>query len=143
MGMIDIGELLYHRPPMIFLDEIIESGPGSLVAGVHIRPGIPFFQEDLGVPAWVGLEYMAQAVAAFAGIRARSDNRPPELGMLIGCRHYSSKIAAFTPNTRIKVGVQELVSEENGLGSFDCTLSTSDLIAEGRIAVYAGRGKQH
>ena len=137
--MTDILELLYHRPPMIFLDEIIESGPENLVAGVHIRPGIPFFDEDRGVPAWVGLEYMAQAVAAFAGIRARASSKPVVLGMLIGCRKYSSKVASFPPGTRIQVEVRELASAENGLGSFDCTLSASDLVAEGRIAVYGGR----
>ena len=141
--MTDITEFLYHRAPMIFLDEIIESGPNFLVAGVHIRPGIPYFEETRGVPAWVGLEYMAQAVAAFAGIRARTDNRPIVLGMLIGCRQYSSKIPSFAPGTRIEVRIQELASVDNGLGSFDCTLTASDCIAEGRIAVYGGARKPH
>lgn len=141
--MTDIKEFLYHRAPMIFLDEIIESGKNFLVAGVHIRPGIPFFEESRGVPAWVGLEYMAQAVAAFAGIRARNDNRPIALGMLIGCRQYSSKIPSFAPGTRIEVRIQELASVDNGLSSFDCTLTASDCIAEGRIAVYGGARKPH
>jgi len=141
--MTDITEFLYHRAPMIFLDEIIESGPNFLVAGVHIRPGIPYFEESRGVPAWTGLEYMAQAVAAFAGIRARADNRPIALGMLIGCRQYSSKIPSFAPGTRIEVRIQELASVDNGLGSFDCTLTASDCIAEGRIAVYGGARKPH
>ena len=142
-AMIDIRELLYHRPPMVFLDEIIESGPNFLVAGVHIRQGIPFFEESSGVPAWVGLEYMAQAVAAFAGMRARTSNKPIGLGLLIGCRRYSSNSASFPPGTRVKVRIQELASEENGLGSFDCTLSAPDLIAEGRIAVYGGGRNPH
>lgn len=139
----NILEFLYHRPPMVFLDEIIASGPETLVAGIHIRPGIPFYEEDRGVPAWVGLEYMAQAVAVFAGIRARADKKPVSVGMLIGCRKYSSKIASFPPGTHVQVEVRELASDENGLGSFDCTVSTSDLVAEGRIAVYGGRGRQH
>jgi len=134
-AMIDVRELLYHRPPMVFLDEIIESGSNFLVAGVHIRQGIPFFEESRGVPAWVGLEYMAQAVAAC--------NKPIGLGLLIGCRRYSSNSASFPPGTRVKVRIQELASEENGLGSFDCTLSAPDLIAEGRIAVYGGGRKPH
>ena len=139
--MTDIAEFLYHRAPMIFLDEIIDSGPDYLVAGVHIRQGIPFFEELRGVPAWLGLEYMAQAVAAFAGVRARADNKPVALGMLIGCRQYSSKIPSFVPGTRIEVRIRELASVENGLGSFDCALTTPDRIAEGRIAVYGGERK--
>lgn len=141
--MTDIKAFLYHRPPMIFLDEIIESGSNFLLAGVLIRQGIPFFAEPRGVPAWVGLEYMAQAVAAFAGMRARNDNKPIGLGMLIGCRRYSSKIASFPPGTSVEVRIQELVAEENGLGSFDCMLSAPDLVAEGRIAVYGGTKKPH
>jgi predicted hotdog family 3-hydroxylacyl-ACP dehydratase len=139
--MTDIAEFLYHRAPMIFLDEIIDSGPDYLVAGVHIRQGIPFFEELRGVPAWIGLEYMAQAVAAFAGVRARADNKPVALGMLIGCRQYSSKIPSFVPGTRIEVRIRELASVENSLGSFDCALTTPDRIAEGRIAVYGGERK--
>jgi len=141
--MSDIKEYLYHRPPMIFLDEIIETGPDFLVAGVHIRQGIPFFREPGGVPAWIGLEYMAQAVAAFAGVRARTDNKPIALGMLIGCREYSSKISSFAPGTRIKVRIRELASVENGLGAFDCTLTASECIAEGRLAVYGGSRRPH
>ena len=49
----------------------------------------------------------------------------------------------FPPGTRVKVRIQELASEENGLGSFDCTLSAPDLIAEGRIAVYGGGRNPH
>ncbi|MDH3510035.1 MAG: 3-hydroxylacyl-ACP dehydratase [Gammaproteobacteria bacterium] len=141
--MTDIKEVLYHRPPMIFLDEIIESGSNFLVAAVQIREGIPFFEESRGVPAWVGLEYMAQAVAAFAGMRARADNKPIALGMLIGCRHYSSKTALFPPGTLVEIRVQELAAEENGLGSFDGALSAPDLIAEGRITVYGGARQPH
>jgi predicted hotdog family 3-hydroxylacyl-ACP dehydratase len=140
--MLGIEELLYHRPPMIFLDQVIESGPESLVAGVEIRPGIPFFENGRGVPAWVGLEYMAQAVAAFAGVRARAKDEPIRLGMLIGCRRYSTKLSVFPPGANIVVSVQELARGDSGLGSFDCTLGAPDNVAEGRIAVYAGPEKQ-
>lgn len=139
--MVGIEELLYHRPPMIFLDEVIESGPNSLIAGVEIRPGIPFFESGRGVPAWVGLEYMAQAVAAFAGIRARAEDAPIRLGMLIGCRRYSTKLSVFPPGASMVVRVRELAWGESGLGSFDCTLSAPDIVAKGRIAVYAGPEK--
>jgi predicted hotdog family 3-hydroxylacyl-ACP dehydratase len=84
---------------------------------------------------------MAQAVAAFAGVRARADDRPIRLGMLIGCRRYRSKLSSFPPGTRIQVKVKELAAGENGLGSFDCTVSAPDVVAEGRIAVYAGPEK--
>jgi predicted hotdog family 3-hydroxylacyl-ACP dehydratase len=141
--MTGIAEFLFHRAPMIFLDEIVETGPDFLVAGVRIRPGIPFFEESRGVPAWVGLEYMAQAVAAFAGVRARSGDQPVDLGMLIGCRQYSSRVASFAPGTGIKVRIQELASVDNSLGSFDCTLTASGPVAEGRIAVYGGARKPH
>ena len=138
--MVGIEELLYHRPPMIFLDEVVEADASSLTARVHVRPGIPFFEEGFGVPAWVGLEYMAQAVAALAGLRAREQDKPISLGMLIGCRRYTSDVSVFSPGTHVRVSVHELASGETGLGSFDCSLSAPDPVAEGRIAVYDGRG---
>ena len=53
--------------PYVFVED------DGLVATVEIREDIPFFVVGDGVPAWIGMEYMAQAVAALAGIR--SENR--------------------------------------------------------------------
>ena len=55
-----------------------------------VVPEAGLFVEDGQVPAWVGIEYMAQAIAAWAGCRARAAGKPPQLGFLLGSRPGSS-----------------------------------------------------
>lgn len=123
---------------MIFIDRVLESGEDYLRADVRIREGIPYYEPQRGVPAWVGLEYMAQSIAALAGIRARRANKPIPLGLLIGCRRYTCTTAVFAPGTIIESKVQQLAADEYGLGSFDCTLGTPKIVASARLSVYGG-----
>ena len=88
-----LDDLVLHRGPMSLLDRVQAVEDDSLVAMVEIREGIPFFA-GCAVPAWVGLEYMAQAIAALAGARARREGRPIPLGLLIGCRKFVTRFPA-------------------------------------------------
>ncbi len=136
--MTDLEHILRHRQPMIFLDDVLDSGHNHLVARVNIRDGIPFYQPQHGVPAWVGLEYMAQSIAALAGIRARSTGKPVPPGMIIGCRNYTSNTDVFAPDNELRISIKELVAEDNGFGSFDCQIENPDLVAQARISVFGG-----
>ncbi len=136
--MIDLEQILYHRRPMIFIDDVVESDHDSLVAIVRIRKGIPFYAPDYGVPAWVGLEYMAQSIAALAGLRATGAGKPVPLGLIIGCRNYACETGNFAPGLELRISVRELAAEEYGLGSFDCTIADPALIAQARVSVFGG-----
>lgn len=142
--MTDLGQILHHQPPMIFLDDVLEVGDDTLVACIRIRQGIPFFEPRRGVPAWVGLEYMAQSIAALAGIRARKAGHPVALGLIIGCRNYSCSTNVFTPGSELRISITELVAEDNGFGSFDCRIEDHSrnedrrLVAQARISVFGG-----
>jgi predicted hotdog family 3-hydroxylacyl-ACP dehydratase len=136
--MTGLQHIMRHQPPMVFLDEVVESRHEGLTAVVRIRDGIPFYAADRGVPAWVGIEYMAQSIAALAGIRARNAGEDVPLGLIIGCRKYVSTTAAFAPGSELRISVEELIAEENGFGSFDCIIKDAGIIAEARISVFGG-----
>ncbi len=74
---IPIGELLPHGPEMTLIDRLVEYSPQRSVATVTIERHSRFFAEPNGVPAWVGIEYMAQTIAARAGYEARLRGEPP------------------------------------------------------------------
>ena len=63
MSIPDIRSLLPHSGPMVLLDRVIAADEESLCAEVRIRENSLFCNAD-GVGAWVGLEYMAQAIGA-------------------------------------------------------------------------------
>jgi predicted hotdog family 3-hydroxylacyl-ACP dehydratase len=116
-----MAQLLPHRPPMILLDEVVDEAPETLAASVTIRAGAAFVTE-LGAPAHVGIEYMAQACGAWVGLAARRAGNEPALGYLLGTRRFRAEIEHFPLGARLLVRVA--VSFRDGpLGVFDCTIS--------------------
>src|SRR5215471_7164387 len=87
MGMPDIRSLLPHAGPMVLLDRVISVDEDSLLAEVCIRSD-SLFCNGGGVGAWVGVEYMAQAIGAWAGYTAQLRGEPVKLGFLLGTRSY-------------------------------------------------------
>ena len=70
MDLPDIRDLLPHSGPMVLLDHVVAADDESLCAAVRVRENSLFYV-DGAVGGWVGLEYMAQSIGAFAGFHAR------------------------------------------------------------------------
>lgn len=90
-----------------------------------MRADAPFVDAQ-GLPAWVGIELMAQTIAAFGGCRARRANQPVKIGFLVGSRRYSASAAYFPIGACLQVAVQELISGDQGLSVFECQLQGLD-----------------
>ena len=102
MSMPDIRSLLPHSGPMVLLDRVIAADEESLCAEVRIRQNSLFCNAD-GVGAWVGLEYMAQAIGAYAGYTAKLRDDPIRVGFLLGTRRYQSSQPSFAVGSLLKV----------------------------------------
>lgn len=130
------GALIPHRAPMVLIDGVLDAGDDFLVAEVAIVPGIPFFEEGAGVPAWVGLEYMGQAIAALAGLRAERAGAATGSGLLVGCRRYESVVARFAPGRRLEVEVRESGGSARPFCAFDGVIRDDGVLARSSISVY-------
>lgn len=106
---------------MCLLDRILRWDQESIEAELMV-PEAGLFIEDGAVPAWVGIEYMAQAIAAWAGCRARTAGNPPQLGFLLGSRRYASTRSSFPSGTRLQVQARCELLGDNGLGMFACRI---------------------
>ena len=131
---IPVRELLPHEPPMVLLDKVISCEGSSLVAEVVISRESMFCDES-GVPGWVGIEYMAQSVAAHAGALARQRGDEPAIGYLLGTRSYKSAVSAFPIGSLLTIVVEPLFVEI-GLGAFACRIDMGGTVAEATINVY-------
>ena len=129
MAMPDIRSLLPHAGPMVLLDRVISVDEDSLLAEVCIRSD-SLFCNGGGVGAWVGVEYMAQAIGAWAGYTAQLRGEPVKLGFLLGTRSYECRRPIFLLGSVLRVHVQRILQSENGLASFECTIDNE----EGRVA---------
>lgn len=121
MSLPDIGALVPHRATMALLDRLLAADEETLSAEVVIGPGT-LFCDGGQVGAWVGVEYMAQAVAAHAGHAAWLRGEPPKVGFLLGSRRYQCSVSGFALGTVLKVHVQRALQGENGLGAFECRI---------------------
>ncbi len=121
MKIADIRLLLPHSGPMVLLDRVTAADDESLCAEVRIRAN-SLFCAGGGVGAWVGLEYMAQAIGAYAGYHARLRGEPTKPGYLLGTRCYECTRPIFAVGTLLRVHVRRLFQDENGLASFACRI---------------------
>ena len=131
-----IADLLPHGPPMLLLDAVVEDAAGSLTTGVTIRPDSPFVVAGNGIPAHVGIEYMAQTCGAFAGLEAHRSGQPVRLGFLLGTRRYRASVPWLPVGWRLTV-TADLVFREGQMGVFDCRIQHEGAeIATAQITVY-------
>lgn len=134
----EIGALLPHSGRMRLLSRVVEHVPERTVCAVEVSDSGLFAEADGSVPAWVGLEYMAQCVAAHSGLVARALGVPRERGLLLGTKRTELLVDRFAPEARLSV-VSEHLRGERGLVWFDCRVDDADgtLLARGKLSVYA------
>ena len=125
-----------HRGAMSLLDTVEHCDDEGIVARVRV-PADGLFDGADGVPAWVGIEYMAQAVAAWSGARARAAGGSPRIGYLLGSRRYEAAVPAFEAGAVLQVLAQCELTGGNGLGMFVCRIEQDGrVLANGRLSVF-------
>ena len=68
---------------------------------------------------------MGQAIAAFAGVRARQRQEPVKIGFLVSSRRYECALSHFPFGMLIGVHIREVTASETGLQVFECALSSA------------------
>lgn len=120
-----IAELLPHAGPAVLLDAVLEQDPDGLRARLRITSQHPYFEPGRGVPAWVGIELMAQAIAAHAGLFARRSQNPPKKGMLLGTRRYEARVSHFAEGSELEVEARrEFGEDEGGVAACLCRITS-------------------
>ncbi len=136
--MIDwpIAELLPHAGDMIFIDQVLSFDEEQIHTRMTVKPGGLFSREDGSLPAWVGIELMAQTVAAFAGCRAREEGRAVELGFLLGSRKFECNVDHFPVGSELTLHGRRSLEDDNGMGVFECHIEAPGIHASARLNVF-------
>ena len=126
-----------HRAPMLFLDRLTAIGAEFAECEWQVCEDFPLVVPGHGVPAYAGIEYMAQCVAVHSGARAKVRGQEPPLGLLLGTRDYECQVAYFEVGGRFSATCEELVRDSQGMGSFACRIETNGtVIAKANLAVF-------
>jgi predicted hotdog family 3-hydroxylacyl-ACP dehydratase len=138
-----IEQILPHRGTMLLIDAVLACDEVSLSALAHVQSDAWYADAEGAMPAWIGIELMAQAIAAHVGLlamRAGSKMRP---GVLLGTRRYEAHLPAFVRDALLQIEVKELLRSEEGHGAYECVIRYDGLIgAEADIKVFQPRDFQ-
>jgi predicted hotdog family 3-hydroxylacyl-ACP dehydratase len=130
-----IEAVVPHDHPMILLDEVVACDDERLVAALTIRESSLFLEQE-GVPAHIGLEYMAQACGAYAGTHALRAGEAVRIGFLLGTRRYTAHVPWFRRGERLAVSAAMVYRDEE-MGVFACRIEIDGLLAaEAQLSVY-------
>jgi predicted hotdog family 3-hydroxylacyl-ACP dehydratase len=133
-----VVDLLPHKPPMALLERTVEIADDYYEAELSIKAG-SMFCENGKVGAWLGLEYMAQAIAAFAGAESLARNEAVKVGFLLGTREYKVRRPDFPVGITLRVRVKKVIHETNGLNVLEGQIrdaSSGEILAEAMLNCY-------
>ena len=132
----DISHYVPHAGTMSLLDRVLASGDDWLEAEVAIRPDSTFCDGGK-VGGWVGLEYLAQGIAAFAGVRAHKQGTAVKIGFLVSTRKYECSLPSFAVGDHLVIRVDHEYEADNGLSVFNCRMrKNEEEVASATITVF-------
>ena len=131
-------DVIPHSPPMVLLDEILEHTKEMSRCRVTLAPDSMFVSHGR-VDALVSLEYMAQCVAVFAGLKRIRDDQPVTPGFLLGAVDFSLAREHFQVGDTLVIEAHLVFGGENELGVFDTlTKHGDDVVSKATLHTYQG-----
>jgi len=135
----DVADLIPHARRMLLLSCVIEHDPDWTICAVDVDRSELFRDAEGCVPAWVGLEYLAQCIAVYGALVARAKGNVPRFGFFIGGRRLKLRVDRFRPGQRLHASVRHLRGD-SGLVAFAGRIEDAGggtPLVEGRLNVYS------
>ena len=139
----EISVLLPHSAPMILIDKLIDVAELSVHSQVNISTDGMFFDKQInGTPAWVGIEFMAQTIAAWSGYHTWLKGKPSPIGFLLGSRRYTSECELYKRDQVLDIYAEHLM-ESDGMNAFACRIECDGKeLATGQLNVFVPSQKK-
>lgn len=132
-----LAKYIPHQPPMRLVDTLLSSAPLEVEVEANIHTDNVFYDTARGgVPAWTGIEYMAQAAAVWVGLEDTRANKPIEPAFLISSRQYTAHRPLFALGEPLRIRVHaDLI--DGPLVAFTGTIhNATELLAEAIFTAY-------
>jgi predicted hotdog family 3-hydroxylacyl-ACP dehydratase len=138
-----IEAIIPHRGSMLLIDAVDTFDEETLRARATVDPHAWYADADGAMPAWIGIELMAQAIAAHVALLAMRGGGHARPGVLLGSRSYKALQPAFAGGARLSVHVVELLRSEEGHGAYECTIHHGEVCcAEAVVKIFQPRDFQ-
>ena len=131
-----IEAMVPHRGRMRMIDRLLARDDDAVVVAADITTA-NLFADPQGLPSWVGIELMAQAISAWAGCRSIERGEPVRIGFLLGTRRYECVVPQFALGTSLRVEARRELFGDNGMGMFACRILDGEReLARAQVAVF-------
>lgn len=138
-----IDRILPHRGTMLLLDGVSAHDDETLSAYASVRGDAWYADESGAMPAWIGIELMAQGVAAHIALLAMRDGGDARPGVLLGTRSYAAHRSAFARDAKLTIDVQQVLRSDEGHSAYECTIDHDGVrCADAVIKVFQPRDFQ-
>ncbi|MFL9917000.1 hotdog family protein [Paraburkholderia fungorum] len=138
-----IEAIIPHRGTMLLLDAVNTFADDTLSARATVHADAWYADADGAMPAWIGIELMAQAIAAHVALLAMRGGGSARPGVLLGSRSYQALQPSFASGAQLLIHATELLRSEEGHGAYECTIHHDDVCcAEAVIKVFQPRDFQ-
>jgi predicted hotdog family 3-hydroxylacyl-ACP dehydratase len=138
-----IEAIIPHRGTMLLLDAVTAFDDATLSARATVHADAWYADADGAMPAWIGIELMAQAIAAHVALLAMRAGGQARPGVLLGSRSYRPLQPSFPRGAQLSVSATELLRSEEGHGAYECVIHHGDVVcAEAVIKVFQPRDFQ-
>jgi predicted hotdog family 3-hydroxylacyl-ACP dehydratase len=130
-----VADLLPHTGDMVLLSQVLEHNESGTACTVEVAAG-PLVESDGRVGAWIGIEYMAQCIAAHGSLMAFEAGEAPRIGLLLGSRRVRLLRGHYEIGQRLIARATRVWGRREGLVAFECSLecaNTGELVADGRL----------
>ena len=130
-----MASLVPHAAPMLLLERLCAATASTARCEVRVGETLALFLRDDGaLPGWVGIELMAQTVAAWSGYQGHQRQEEPQIGLLLGARKYQCHLARLPAGSLLTIDCEQLL-QDGALASFQCYLRCEgELVAEARLS---------
>jgi predicted hotdog family 3-hydroxylacyl-ACP dehydratase len=133
-----IEDLLPHRGTMLLTDAVLACGDADIVTQARVDSAA-WYADDMGaMPAWIGIELMAQAIAAHVGLLAMRAGGTARPGVLLGSSKFEALTPSFARDATLRIHATEVLRGEQGHGAYECAIETADAqrLAQAVIKVF-------
>ncbi|MDO3383471.1 ApeP family dehydratase [Gilvimarinus algae] len=108
-----IERYIPHRPPMQLVERLVSGEERRVVVASSIAHDNAFFDPALnGVPAWAGIEFMAQTAAVWVGLEDERLGREVRPAFLISSRQYNAFVPVFDVGAELEITVDVSMVED-------------------------------
>jgi predicted hotdog family 3-hydroxylacyl-ACP dehydratase len=129
-----VASLVPHRPPMLWIDEVLEHGDESIVCRVTLRDEHVFLDGGQAESVVI-VELMAQSVAAFVGLTDRQKGDVPRPGYLVAIPEARFFVATVAVGQTIDIACSRRFGDDK-IASFSCVARHANVaLAEAIINV--------